>query len=478
MSSGLKKQSILIVDDAPENINVLADALKSDYKICLAINGPKALKIAGSENPPDLILLDIMMPGMDGYEVCRKLKSDRKTKNIPIIFITARTEEEDETKGFDIGAVDYIAKPFSPAIVKARVRTHLELEKRTRELKNALKDLDLRNQFIRQAFGRYLSDEVVSSILETPEGLNLGGEIREVTIMMSDIRGFTALSERRSAQDVVGIINIYLEVMIEIILKYQGTINEIIGDGILAIFGAPVLRDDDAKRAAACAVEMQLAMEEVNERNQQKGYPKLGMGIGINTGKLVVGNIGSKKRVKYGVVGSNVNLTSRIVSYTVGDQIFISEDTAAACGPILRIDDRLSVMPKGLKKPLTICELGGIGGDFNVYLPEKQEVKLTSLHRSLPVKLTILVGKHADKDMIEGNVMKLSPDMAEIRANIGVERLADLKISLFDDTGTEMKSDLYAKVIKNLSEYPPVFRVKFTSVSDEIARFIDEWLGV
>ena len=128
-----QKQTILVVDDSPENITVLGALLRADYTVRVATNGEKALKIMGSDNPPDLILLDVMMPGMDGYEVCRRLKADSRTQNIPVIFITAKTSEEDEVKGFEMGAVDYVTKPFSPVVIKARVRTHMDL-KRYRDL--------------------------------------------------------------------------------------------------------------------------------------------------------------------------------------------------------------------------------------------------------------------------------------------------------------------------------------------------------
>ncbi len=141
MSEEVRKQRILIVDDAPENIRILAQALKSEYKTTFATTGEQAIKFAMSEEPPDLILLDIMMPEMDGYEVCLRLKAEHKTKNIPVIFITAMNQEQDETKGLEIGAVDYITKPFSMAIVKARVRTHLEL-KRHRDILENLSSLD------------------------------------------------------------------------------------------------------------------------------------------------------------------------------------------------------------------------------------------------------------------------------------------------------------------------------------------------
>lgn len=130
------KQKILITDDIPANITVLGEVLREEYEIIIATNGEKALEIAASEDSPDLILLDIMMPGMDGYEVCRRLKEDEKTIGIPVIFITAKNEIDDETRGLDLGAVDYITKPFQIPIVKARVRTHLELKRKNDILEN------------------------------------------------------------------------------------------------------------------------------------------------------------------------------------------------------------------------------------------------------------------------------------------------------------------------------------------------------
>ena len=136
MSNSGRKDMVLVVDDSPENIDLLGNVLNQDYEIKVALSGEKALKIAGSEKPPDIILLDIMMPGMDGYEVCRRLKSDAKTQDIPVIFVTSMSEVEDETKGLDVGAIDYITKPISPAIVKARIKNHLELKEAREYLKN------------------------------------------------------------------------------------------------------------------------------------------------------------------------------------------------------------------------------------------------------------------------------------------------------------------------------------------------------
>ncbi|OUL20942.1 adenylate/guanylate cyclase domain-containing protein [Nostoc sp. 106C] len=201
---------------------------------------------------------------------------------------------------------------------------------------------------IRKTFGRYLTNEVVANLLENPDGLKLGGERRKITILTSDLRGFTAISERLPAEEVIKIINLYLGYMADAIAQYQGTIDEFMGDGILVLFGAPTAREDDAIRAIACAVAMQLAMEPVNETMQQLGLPLLEMGIGINSGEVVVGNIGSEKRSKYGIVGGQVNLTYRIESYSLGGQILISESTFKEVGSLLRIDEQKTVQPKGV----------------------------------------------------------------------------------------------------------------------------------
>ncbi len=352
-----KKATILVVDDMPENIDVLRSILSPSYKVKIAINGEQALKISSSNSAPDLILLDVMMPGMDGFEVCRSLKAEPRTEGIPIIFVTAMNETCDEVLGFEVGGVDYINKPVTPAIVLSRVKTHLKLR--------------AAYQFIRQTFGRYLSEEIVDKLFETPEGLKLGGEKREVTILMADLRDFTSLGEQLPAEQIVEMINIFLASMTGVIQSHLGTIDEFIGDAILAIFGAPIQRHDDALRAVRCAIEMQLAMTEVNRRYEQLGYPAVAMGIGINTGQVIVGNIGSQKRSKYAVVGRHVNIASRIESYTCGGQILVSECTRNECTDLLRTDGEMKVKPKGIKHEITIYDVTGIGGENPVMLPDK-----------------------------------------------------------------------------------------------------------
>lgn len=338
------------------------------------------------------------------------------------------------------------------------------------------KSLDMKSRFIKETFGKYLSDEIVSTILESPAGMQLGGDKRVATIMMTDLRGFTSIGERLPAESVVNMINIYLDVMTEIIMKYNGTIDEFIGDAILVIFGAPIQRPDDAQRAVACALEMQIAMAEVNRRNLEAGYPEVAMGIGINTGDIVVGNIGSSRRMKYGVVGKNVNLTSRIESYTTGGQTYISPATVEACNGLLRIDDQMEVTPKGVNNTITISLVGGIGGSFNVYLPEKKDLPLTSLKETLEMEYTILAGKHASNDLYIGKINDFGMEETIVNADIEVEKLDNLKITSLRIKGQFYKTDLYAKVIKVIGKSPSQFRINFTSVPPESGEIMQKIL--
>ena len=166
------------------------------------------------------------------------------------------------------------------------------------ELQRLAEKVELRNRFIRETFGRYLTDEVVETVLESPSGLQMGGDKRKITMMMADLRGFTSLSERLAPERVVAVLNRYLTTMVTIIKQYQGTIDEFIGDAVFVLFGAPVWQEDDAQRAVACAVQMQLAMASVNEQNKQEDLPEVEMGIGVHTGQVVVGNIGSSERTR------------------------------------------------------------------------------------------------------------------------------------------------------------------------------------
>jgi adenylate cyclase len=482
--TGGETGSILVVDDNEINRDLLSRYLgRLGHAVQVAPDGRRALEMIDT-GAFDLVLLDIIMPELNGYQVLQQLQNSPNWRDLPVIMISALDEMDSVVRCIELGAADYLSKPFNPVLLRARVGACLE-KKRLRDLEKAQKKqlqelnaaLEVRNRFIRQTFGRYLSDEIVETILEKPGGLKIGGEKRQATILMSDLRGFTSLSERLPPEDVVSMVNIYLETMTEIILKYQGTIDEFIGDGILVIFGAPLERPDDARRAVACAVAMQLAMASVNDRNRQAGYPEVALGIGVNTGKMVVGNIGSKKRMKYGVVGRQVNLTARIESYTVGGQIFISEDTLKECGDIVQIDNAMQVMPKGVQEPLAIYEVGGIAGDYQLFLPPKPGVDWIELTQQLPIQFTVLEGKHVGDLRYNAAILKLAPKMAEIRAEILPPRLSNLRLSLYDYHERLITDNLYVKVLAHLSDLPPVFQVNFTALPPEAETFLAESQG-
>jgi len=472
--------SVLVIDDNEMNQDLMKRYLnRQGHSVMVAEGGRQALELMKS-GAFDLVLLDVMMPDMDGYEVLREIKRHEEWRHLPVIMISALDEMDSVVRCIEIGAEDYLPKPFDPVLLKARTDACLE-KKRLRDIEvehqrllaELNSALEIRNRFLQKIFGRYLSEEVVHSILETPDGLKIGGEKRDVTIMMADLRGFTSISEETSPESVVDILTVFLETMTDIILKYQGTINEFIGDAILVIFGAPLPREDHAVRAVACAIEMQLAMDEVNQRIANAGNPPIAMGIGINTGSAVVGNIGSSKRAAYTVIGRNVNLASRIESCTAGGQIFISGSTREACGERLKIVDRMEIVAKGVKDPIAIYEVGGIYGDHNLVLPEKEDAVLPRLENPLNIKFTVLVGKHVSAEAFAGTLVGLLGNSALVEVDTVPERFAEIKICLFNCTGDEVTDDLYAKIASISPGSPVTFRINFTSVSSEARSFFE-----
>jgi class 3 adenylate cyclase len=274
----------------------------------------------------------------------------------------------------DVGLVALMGS-MSVYLSQGFARTHRALTARTRELETlnvelegrvvertaqlatANTDLEVRNQFIQRVFGRYLSEEIVDTLLESPDALNVGGEKRSITILMSDLRGFSTLSERLPPEQVVKLLNNYLGAMTDVIVAHDGTIDEFIGDAILVFFGAPILRHDDCARAVACAVAMQRAMADVNVWNAANDLPEIQMGIAVNRGDVVVGNIGSMKRAKYAAVGAQVNLASRIQSYAAGGEIVVTESVLPALVGLARVVREDTVTPKGVRLPVTISWL-------------------------------------------------------------------------------------------------------------------------
>ncbi len=345
---------ILAVDDLQENRELVARYLsRSGHLVVTAASGAEALRTL-AETDVDVVLLDLMMPDMDGREVLRRIKEHPEWRATPVIVISGSQDMDGIIACIEAGADDYLFKPFNPVLLQARIKAGIERKRWHDREEQYRQQLERNEKFIRATFGRYLSDEIVTEILERPEGLELGGDLREVTIMMSDIRGFTTLSEQLAPQEVVAMLNRYLGAMTDIIMAHNGTIDEFIGDAILTVFGAPQRRDDDPDRAVRCALAMQAAMAGINADNRAAGLPELATGIALNTGAVIAGNIGSERRSKYGFVGHPMNVTSRIEDHCEGGEILISDSTASNLQGTYALSGRRELAIRGIEQSVMV----------------------------------------------------------------------------------------------------------------------------
>ena len=427
---------ILVVDDNDSNRNLLVHQLhRQGHDISSSPSGRQALEMI-RESAPDLILLDLFMPDMNGFDVLREMHKDESLRAVPVIIITGLSDKEAAVKCIEAGAFDLLIKPVSPALLEARVSACLERKAWYDKEQAYQRELEKSYTFIRKVFGRYLSDEVVQQILESDEGMQMGGGKQQVTIMMTDIRGFSMLSQELDPQDCVKMLNNYFGVMTPLIQKYDGVIDEFLGDAILAIFGAPVKTDDHAQQAVACALEMQQAMAEVNHNNQQWGLPSIEMGIAVNTGEVVVGNIGSETRSKYGVVGHHVNLTARIESFTVGGQVMASEYTVDSLDAEVTIAQSLQVEAKGIKDPVRIHDIVGIGAPYDLVLAADEQ-QLQALENELPVLFNRLTGKAIADELVDGVLTAAAEGIAHLATTAELAMLTNLRMKIPGYPGSE-----------------------------------------
>ena len=382
-----KKPKILIVDDTPENIQVLMGTLKDAYAIVAAINGEKALKLAAADPPPDLILLDIMMPDMDGFEVCRRLKADPESRDIPVIFLSALDDTVNKVKGFSLGAVDYISKPFQPEEVTVRVDTHLTIHQLKQNLDEKNKELQSYNELLEERvkertaelaelneiYERFVPREFLNllekeSILE----IRLGDQVRhKMTVMFADIRGWTSLLERMTPQEAFSFINAYLRRVSPRVKECHGFIDQYYGDGVMALFSGP---PDDAVKAA---VAMHEAVGQYNKEREQEGFGPIGIGVGLHYADLMLGIIGSEDRMQGAVVADAVNLAARIEGLTrlYDSTITLSDETLSQMKDPdtykYRFVDKVRV--KGKDNPVTVYEV--FDGDPQGIVELKEQTK-------------------------------------------------------------------------------------------------------
>lgn len=455
---------ILVVDDEPDLAVLVRQKFRKQirdgvFTFAIAADGIEALSQLEQDSDIEIVLTDINMPRMDGLTLLSEISTlDRQ---LQAVVVSAYGDLGNIRVAMNRGSFDFLMKPIDLHDLEITINKAKET---VAQQKRAAQ--------VRATFGRYLSDEVVATLLSNPDALKLGGEKKKVTILMSDLRGFSIISEHLPPEQVVDVLNIYLGKMADIISRFKGTIDEFIGDAILVIFGGLITKDDDAARAVACALEMQNAMREVNEVLRQNNLPALEMGIGINTGEVVVGNIGSQTRTKYGVVGSHVNLTARIESYTVGGQVLISDGTRQELNDLVRLGREMKLSAKGYAEPINIYEVEGIGDPFNINLPAAEE-SLKTLNEPVQFKYSVLDGKHMTGATMEGKIVALSSSMALIEVEESMEALTNIRLEFSDLNNSKhgIQGDLYAKAVEQTANSAGI-KIRFTAVPEDVAEII------
>jgi len=332
--------------------------------------------------------------------------------------------------------------------------------------------------FIKDTFGRYLSQKVVDEILTSPKGPQIGGTRKTVTILMSDLRGFTSLSENKDPEEMVKLLNRYLGKMSHIILKYDGIIDEIIGDAILAVFGAPEAHANDPERAVACALDMQNCLRDLNRELTAAGGPPMEMGIGINTGQVIVGNIGSRQRMKYGIVGDTVNRASRIESNSVGGQVLIGQSTFDLVKDMVTAQPPGNMMMKGLKKPLVFYPVTAIASpDYRRELipPQKKPIRA-------PIKIPFTCHPIRDKKVsdipISGETRSMDNKNIYGVTAIPLSPFTDVKLKLDFCIDAHCFDDIYAKTM-DLQTDGENHQVRFsiTAMEEKDKALLDRWMA-
>ncbi|MDX2161899.1 MAG: adenylate/guanylate cyclase domain-containing protein [bacterium] len=339
---------VLIVDDNADNRQLLTDIAESmKLETLQAANGGEAIQLA-HEKLPDLIILDVNMPGMSGFEVCALLKGNPRTGNIPVIMLTAMTDVDHKVEGLRLGADDYVAKPFNPRELMERMRTRLRSKSNTDELLQT-------QQMIRDTFERYVSRSVVEQLLRDPEQVKLGGTLGEITVMFSDLENFTSISEQSEPNKLLLVLNAYHTMVVETIQECGGTVDKFIGDGVMALYNTPLVQSDHALRAVRTAMLILERMPAFQQQFEPLYHTKIN--FGIHTGQAVVGNVGAPNLMNYTAVGDTVNLAARLQSIAAHGQILISSATQAYVAAHVQTQSMGSMKIRGRREEVVAYEV-------------------------------------------------------------------------------------------------------------------------
>jgi class 3 adenylate cyclase len=364
---------ILVVDDKPENLRLL-DAILSPrgYTVDTAGSGAEALERLAAQ-PPDLVLLDLEMPEIDGYDVCRHIRATPETEGLPVIMITASGRDE-KNRALDAGADDFVLKPFDQAELLARVRSlvrikryHDTIQQQAAELARWNRELEQRveSQVVQidrmGRLKRFLSPTVAELIVSAGDESFLESHRREITVVFCDLRGFTAFAETVEPEDMMGVLREYHAALGELVFRFEGTLERFTGDGLMVFFNDPVPCPDAPARAVRMAVEMRRCVGDIALGWRRKGHV-LGFGVGIAQGYATLGRVGFEGRYDYAAIGTVTNLAARLCDAAGDGQILVSERVLAAVEEFVAAEEMQALTPKGFLRPVIAHNVLGLDG--------------------------------------------------------------------------------------------------------------------
>jgi adenylate cyclase len=346
--------TVLIADDREDNVELVRDLLTLEgYRVVSACNGQEALDKV-DQSLPDLVLLDVDMPVLNGYQVCERLKANPETADVPVLMLTAWGEADHRVKGLQLGAEDYLVKPYDYRELLARIETRLRAKQAADRLRAAQKT-------IRETFERYVSPHVVERLLADPTRVRLGGVQQPLTILFADLRGYSRVAQALPPDQLVDVLNGYLNVAVKAVLAFEGTISRYAGDLIMTIFNAPLPQPDHPSRAVRAALRLQRDMCDYHATMPEP--LRTSFGVGIVTGEAVVGNIGAREWLNYTAIGDTVNLAQRLEEIAGSGEILMDAKTRQTLGSTVRVEARGRVAIRGRREPVEVYSLLGLAAE-------------------------------------------------------------------------------------------------------------------
>ena len=455
----------------------------------------KYLNQGDSLSTPSLIIVNYQMI-LENAAMLETFKSNSRLAGVPLFFMVELGEDVNKEEYYLQGAMAVLEKPLSQKVLFRIQQAAAQYEmtksyerifqKQVSELAAAKEiqrlnvQLESRNKFLHRVFGRYFSDELLEVIMEKQEGEFIGGSRVPMAVLMADLRGFSSKSETMTLSELMELLNYFFGTMAEIIAKYNGTIIELMGDGILAVFGALVKNEKYAEAAIASALEMQNAMQDINAFCREKKITEVEMGIGIHCGQAFVGNVGSERMMRYNVIGRVVNECARIEGCTIGGQVFISEETKKKLSCNVKIESNASVEAKGIKQPLQIYEVSEIDGTYACKLEEKEKEPLYApkqevIFELFPIRSKVisekkLVGQLKGINLHDAILEMIEEEDADVLQLDAVTVFSDAEVRTRGELVTPKVAGVYAKITKIEGNQ---LRLRVTHSNKEFKQFVE-----